>query len=124
MLFRSQNFARYQSLFLDSTIRPCIQRLPTDPNPEAVVPQIVLVSEPETSGQPFPALVQILMQRGDWLLLLPQTLRHPFEMPALPTESYMLPNHCDGSTLPQVIHTLRPQHVVFIHGTPDRKSVV
>ena len=113
-----QNFARYQSLFLDSTIRPCIQRLSTDPNPEA--PQIVLVSEPETCGQPFPALVQIMMQRGDWLLLLPQTLRHPFEMPALPTESYMLPNHCDASTLPQVIHTLRPQHVVFIHGTPEK----
>ena len=131
-----QNFARYQSLFLDSTIRPCIQRLTKRPNtfaaefiapafvapafvaPESV-PQIILVSEPE-SGQPLPALVQILMQRGDWLLLFSQTSRHQFEIPALPTESYALPNHCDGSTLPQVIHTLRPQHVVFIHGTPEK----
>jgi Cft2 family RNA processing exonuclease len=121
-----QNFARYQSLFLDSTIRPCIQRLTKRPNvfasefvaPE-FVPEIILVSEPE-SGQPLPALVQILMQRGDWLLLFSQTSRHRFEMPALPTDSYAFPNHCDGSTLPQVIHTLRPQHVVFIHGTPEK----
>jgi Cft2 family RNA processing exonuclease len=114
-----QNFARYQSLFLDSTIRPCIQRLTSDPKTFAV-PQIILISQPGTSGQPLPALVQILMQRGDWLLLFPRTSRHQFEMPALPTESYTLPNHCDGSTLPQVIHTLRPQHVVFIHGTPEK----
>ena len=115
-----QNFARYQSLFLDSTIRPCIQRLTIDPNSSAVAPQIILVSEPETSGQPLPALVQILIQRGDWLVLFPKTNRHQFEIPALPTESYALPNHCDGSTLPQVIHTLRPQHVIFIHGTPEK----
>lgn len=121
-----QNFARYQSLFLDSTIRPCIQRLTTRPNtfpsefmaPE-FVPEIILISEPE-SGQPLPALVQILIQRGDWLMLFSKTSRHQLEMPALPTESYALPNHCDGSTLPQVIHTLRPQHVVFIHGTPEK----
>jgi Cft2 family RNA processing exonuclease len=115
-----QNFARYQSLFLDSTIRPCIQRLTIDPNSSAVAPQIILVSEPETLGQPLPALVQILIQRGDWLVLFPKTNRHQFEIPALPTESYALPNHCDGSTLPQVIHTLRPQHVIFIHGTPEK----
>ncbi len=116
-----QNFARYQSLFLDSTIRPWIQRLTTRPNTFApeFVPEIILVSEPEL-GQPLPALVQILMQRGDWLLLFSQTSRHPFEMLGLPTDSYALPNHCDGSTLPQVIHTLRPQHVVFIHGTPEK----
>ena len=112
-----QNFARYQSLFLDSTIRPCIQRLPLCSKTIAV-PQIILVSQPETSGQPLPALVQSLMERGNWLLLFPHTSHHHFEMPSLSTESYALPNHCDGSTLPQVIHTLRPQHVVFIHGTP------
>ncbi len=119
-----QNFARYQSLFLDSTIRPCIQRLTTDPNPSPtapeILPQIILVSQPEASGQPLPAVLQILMQRGDWLLLFSKTSHHKFELPAVPTESYMLPNHCDGSTLPQVIHTLRPQHVVLIHGTPEK----
>ncbi|MGB7086378.1 MAG: MBL fold metallo-hydrolase [Phormidesmis sp.] len=31
-------------------------------------------------------------------------------------EHYMLTNHCDGGGTTQLIHNLRPQHVVFVHG--------
>ncbi|MEO1393468.1 MAG: MBL fold metallo-hydrolase [Cyanobacteria bacterium J06634_5] len=33
-----------------------------------------------------------------------------------PIEHYMLTSHCDGGGTTQLIHNLRPQHVVFVHG--------
>jgi hypothetical protein len=33
-------------------------------------------------------------------------------------ESYLLAQHCDGPGTTQLIHNLRPQHVVFVHGSP------
>ncbi|MBD2103751.1 MBL fold metallo-hydrolase [Leptolyngbya sp. FACHB-261] len=32
-------------------------------------------------------------------------------------ETYLLGDHCDGSSTTQLIHNLRPQHVVFVHGS-------
>ncbi|MBW4472242.1 MAG: MBL fold metallo-hydrolase [Stenomitos rutilans HA7619-LM2] len=34
------------------------------------------------------------------------------------TETYLLAQHCDGPGTTQLIHNLRPQHVVFVHGSP------
>lgn len=33
-------------------------------------------------------------------------------------DSFLLAEHCDGPGTTQLIHNLRPQHVVFIHGSP------
>ncbi|XGV95400.1 MAG: MBL fold metallo-hydrolase [Leptolyngbya sp. BL-A-14] len=33
-------------------------------------------------------------------------------------ETYLLAQHCDGPGTTQLIHNLRPQHVIFIHGSP------
>ena len=35
-----------------------------------------------------------------------------------PEEIYLLAQHCDGPGTTQLIHNLRPQHVVFVHGSP------
>lgn len=35
-------------------------------------------------------------------------------------EHYMLTNHCDGVGTTQLIHNLRPQHVIFVHGRPQQ----
>lgn len=43
--------------------------------------------------------------------LTPDT-RHPT------IETYLLAQHCDGPGTTQLIHNLRPQHVVFVHGSP------
>ncbi len=121
-----QNFARYQALFLDTTIRPWIQRLerldqlqisndlvPNDLNLPSV-PQILLIQELDSPDDSWPTWTRSLMQRSDWVVLMPETDRRP------ETETYRLPDHCDGATLPQVIHNLRPQHVVFIHGIEEK----
>jgi hypothetical protein len=34
-------------------------------------------------------------------------------------DTFLLSEHCDGPGTTQLIHNLRPQHVVFIHGSPD-----
>ncbi len=34
-----------------------------------------------------------------------------------PTETYLLAQHCDGPGTTQLIHNLRPQHVILIHGS-------
>ena len=34
----------------------------------------------------------------------------------LPVEHYMLTSHCDGGGTTQLVHNLRPQHIVFVHG--------
>ncbi len=33
-------------------------------------------------------------------------------------ETYLLAQHSDGSGITQLIHNLRPQHVIFVHGSP------
>lgn len=33
-------------------------------------------------------------------------------------DTFLLAEHCDGSGTTQLIHNLRPQHVVFMHGSP------
>jgi Cft2 family RNA processing exonuclease len=132
-----QNFARYQALFLDTTIRPWIQRLehldqlqtsndllPNDLTPNnltpnnlllPLVPQILLIQELDSIEDSWPDWTRSLMQRSDWMVLMPQQTDRPAE-----TETFLLPDHCDGATLPQVIHNLRPQHVVFIHGSEEK----
>ncbi len=132
-----KNFARYQALFLDTTTRPWIQRLdtldqiqisndlmpndllPNDLRPNdlilPLVPQILLIQELDSPNESWPSWIRSLMQRSDWVVLMPQTDRRNPE-----TEPYILPDHCDGATLPQVIHNLRPQHVIFIHGTEEK----
>ncbi|MEL6813206.1 MAG: MBL fold metallo-hydrolase [Cyanobacteria bacterium J06598_3] len=37
-------------------------------------------------------------------------------------EHYMLTNHCDGGGTTQLIHNLRPQHVMFVHGDVHQLS--
>jgi Zn-dependent metallo-hydrolase RNA specificity domain len=34
-------------------------------------------------------------------------------------DTYLLAQHCDGPSTTQLIHNLRPQHVIFVHGSPN-----
>ncbi len=34
-------------------------------------------------------------------------------------ETYLLTDHCDGLGTTQLIHNLRPQHIIFVHGSPS-----
>lgn len=132
-----QNFARHQPLFWDERIRPRVRRLPADPEQfreivSCATPCIIL-TDTERDLSDYCRHCD-----GSWLLLVPQ---HPGQMGAVETatyqalqhspvmrnklrsghltiDSYLLGEHCDGPGTTQLIHNLRPQHVIFIHGSP------
>ena len=127
-----QNFARHQPLFWDERIRPRVRRLP--PNSSAQSPCIILTDPDKDLSQ------YLLSEKAaeSWLVLVPHypgqmgavefTLNQALQnSPALQAavqakritlEPYLLADHCDCSGTTQLIHNLRPQHVVFIHGAP------
>ncbi|PZV07132.1 MAG: hypothetical protein DCF22_22555 [Leptolyngbya sp.] len=117
-----QNFARHQPLFWDERVRPRVRRL----TPEARAklgqsPCIVVTDEVADWHQYYQANPEV------WLALLPMELdRHwidreteslPGSSASLATETYLLAQHCDGTGTTQLIHNLRPQHVLFVHGS-------
>jgi len=127
-----QNFARHQPLFWDERVRPRVRRLQPGQKPALNSPCIVLadraVNFSEYCNPP----------NQPWLLLYPQ---HPPTQGATTTnvsaapeltqqlkaeiasgrltfETYLLAQHCDGPGTTQLIHNLRPQHVVLVHSSP------
>ncbi len=122
-----QNFAQHQPLFWDERVRPRVRRL--QPRQQTSVGQsscVVLVDQTadlreycSSNGRP-------------WLLLLPrrlggsldpatavtQGLQAEIQAGCLTVETYLLAQHCDGPGTAQLIHNLRPQHVIFVHGSP------
>ncbi|NJR38422.1 MAG: MBL fold metallo-hydrolase [Leptolyngbyaceae cyanobacterium CSU_1_4] len=127
-----QNFARHQPLFWDERIRPRVRRLP--PHASLQSPCIVLTDQDKDlsqyllSGKNSPSWLILIphqpSQIGSVELTFNQTLQ---DSPALQAavqagritpEPYLLADHCDGAGTTQLIHNLRPQHVVFIHGAP------
>jgi len=115
-----QNFARHQSLFWDERVRPRVRRLLPDYRSDvANAPCIVLTDETTDLRQYYRA------NPREWLILRPQEPHRPVAQAAgnprsanSPlTETYLLAQHCDGPGTTQLIHNLRPQHVVFFHGS-------
>jgi Cft2 family RNA processing exonuclease len=132
-----QNFARHQSLFWDERIRPRVRRLPTTGgNGKTALPGqapcIILTDNVADFSQ------YCYSDTGPWLLLLPQqpgrmgsvewavtqaiesstALQAQIQSGRLTIETFLLADHCDGSGTTQLIHNLRPQHVIFVHGSP------
>lgn len=136
-----QNFARHQPLFWDDRIRPKVRRLPADPESLSAAladetPCIVITDWTA-------ALMRYCQFNSNpWLLLLPQSagqinsiewsvqqhiqtsaaLQTLIQMRQLEVDTYLLGDHCDGAGTTQLIHNLRPQHVVFVHGAPTYLS--
>ncbi len=133
-----QNFSRHQPLFWDEKIRPRVRRLPPElRHSVGQSPAIVIVDETaDLREYLYPDL-------SSWLILLPQRPsrfgNHPessnwadltrdwlpdatkqfqtdIKTGRLTVETYLLAQHCDGPGTTQLIHNLRPQHVVFVHG--------
>lgn len=146
-----QNFAQHQPLFWDERVRPRMRRLvalehsqaKTEALPPFSSPCIVLTDKTADFTQ------YCRPDTGPWLLLLPQhpsyatsseqargdrgltvyqskaairQLQAAIQAGALVVETYLLADHCDGPGTTQLIHNLRPQHVVFVHGSPTYLS--
>ncbi|NJR50679.1 MAG: MBL fold metallo-hydrolase [Leptolyngbyaceae cyanobacterium CSU_1_3] len=116
-----QNFARHQPLFWDERVRPRVRHLPVE--------QRALVSQ-----NPCIVLTDLTMnlsqfcqsEEDSWVILLPQHVSQQevgaeieLSIPHPTLETYLLAQHCDGPSTTQLIHNLRPQHVIFVHGAPN-----
>jgi Cft2 family RNA processing exonuclease len=136
-----QNFAQHQPLFWDQRVRPRVQRLEPEQHQFASQsPCIILCDKPVDVSQYCHAV------EHSWLLLLPQRpgqvsplaqsransapplvdpvmdaitrFQPQIQAGQLKVETYLLAQHCDGPGTTQMIHNLRPQHVIFVHGSP------
>ncbi|QLE58414.1 MBL fold metallo-hydrolase [Nostoc sp. TCL26-01] len=111
-----QNFARHQPLFWDERVRPRVRRLqPEHRSTVGKSPCIVLTDSTANLEQ------YCQPETGPWLILLPEKIdirvNKKYSAPTT-TESYLMAQHSDGPGTTQLIHNLRPQHVIFVHGSP------
>lgn len=122
-----QNFARHQPLFWDERVRPRVRRLTADQRPEVGKAPCIVLTDFATELDQF-----CYLETGSWVVLLPQQASQqaqqetaqgvaslPLRASLVAIEPYLLAQHCDGPSTTQLIHNLRPQHVVFVHGAPN-----
>lgn len=110
-----QNFAKHQPLFWDERVRPRLRRLQPKSKHNIKHPCIIVTDESADLNQYCQA------NTGDWVVLLPEKPGYPIEFKSsgiASVETYLLAQHSDGSGITQLIHNLRPQHIIFVHGSP------
>lgn len=116
-----QNFAKHQPLFWDEQVLPRLRRFPPQDGERCRFPCILLTDDLTNLRQ------YLTLNWESWLILLPQNARHGIsldfeqlfsEFPRLKIHTYFLAEHSDGRNTTQLIHNIRPQHVVFVHGSP------
>lgn len=118
-----QNFAKHQSLFWDERICPRMSRLNSPDSLTSSKKTGVFLANYKSNLWQY-----LTSETEEWLVLLPE---HPQEyshskLPQLELldnlsyvtiETYLLAEHSDGRNTTQLIHNLRPQHVIFVHGS-------
>lgn len=113
-----QNFAQHQPLFWDDKVRPRVRRLTSKAPPLDSRPCIAIVDLDTDLGE------YAKDSENSWVLLLaeqPGMARDKisvFESEFFEVETYLLAEHCDGPGTTQLIHNLRPQHIIFVSGSP------
>lgn len=111
-----QNFARHQPLFWDARVRPRMRRLPPEQRGSVGRSPCIVLTDRAVDWREY-----WQPDAKAWVLLLPQTPGYPVRTQDLgltSVETYLLAQHSDGLGTTQLIHNLRPQHVIFIHGSP------
>lgn len=117
-----RNFAKHQSLFWDERISPKMRRLNRLGNLASDQKAGVFLVDYRSDLWEYPAT-----ETKEWLILLPehpQEYIHPdspqlellHSLSSVSIETYLLAEHSDGRNTTQLIHNLRPQHVIFVHG--------
>ncbi|WP_051482585.1 MBL fold metallo-hydrolase [Synechocystis sp. PCC 7509] len=113
-----QNFARHQPLFWDERVRPRMRRLQPNQQLPSTRPYIILTDDTKNLSQycqPDPEA---------WRIFLPEKPGYSginsltTNLSSASIETYLLAQHSDGPGTTQLIHNLRPQDVIFIHGSP------
>lgn len=136
-----QNFAQHQPIFWDERINPNIKRLPTvQTDAHTLQAPAVLLVHPTT-----PVELYCPRYQGSWSVFLPEqadlrvwqtelntypaydwfdSFKNATTSGTVQLETYQLYSHCDGNGTTQLIHNLRPRHVVLIHGALDQLSAL
>jgi Cft2 family RNA processing exonuclease len=121
-----QNFAQHQPLFWDDRIRPRVRRLTPEHRAQlGQTPCIVLTDESADwntywadSIRPWMLFLRQKPGQNLDIILTPESEEKGFS-PSIPkVETYLISEHCDGPGTTQLIHNLRPQHIIFVHGSP------
>ncbi|MEM9805688.1 MAG: MBL fold metallo-hydrolase [Cyanobacteria bacterium P01_D01_bin.56] len=139
-----QNFAQHQAVFWDERINPNIKRLPHRPrgsDAQTIEAPAVILAHPATS-------IDLYCQRyrGPWSVFLPEqaplrvwqtqidkygptydwldSFKNATQSGTLKLETYQLYSHCDGDGTTQLIHNLRPRHVVLVHGQLEQLTAL
>lgn len=109
-----QNFAKHQPLFWDDRISPRIQSL--DLINQSPSPSIILIDQ-DTDWLHHPNLGS-----NSYLIFLPDqatALKTELLSQNIPFTTFLLAEHCDVAGTTQLIHNLKPQHVIFMHGNSN-----
>ncbi|NES67463.1 MAG: MBL fold metallo-hydrolase [Okeania sp. SIO2D1] len=113
-----QNFAKHQPLFWDERVCPRMRRLDAQTRFDGEHLPCIVLTDCNLDWQRY-----CRYEPNDWLILLPSPTNLHFDenllIPELSLESYHLSEHCDRQGTTQLIHNLRPQHVIFVHGSPN-----
>lgn len=112
-----QNFARHQPLFWDERVRPRVRRLPPENRGTVGRNPCIVLTDVNSDLQAY-----LQEDTGPWLILAPQKIESRVyqQSPCLvQVETYLLAQHSDCPGTTQLIHNLRPQHVIFVHGAPE-----
>ncbi len=128
-----QNFAQHQSIFWDDRINPTIKRLSAGASTMPLHTPAVFLIHPAT-----PVDLYCHRHQGSWSVFLPEqadlrawqtqinthgpaydwfdSFKNATTSGTVQLETYQLYSHCDGDGTTQLIHNLRPRHVVLLHG--------
>lgn len=118
-----QNFAKHQALFWDERICPRMRRLNHPSRFAASQNRRVFLVDYRSNLWSY-----MSDKVADWLVLLPEhplNYIHPkspqlellHNLSSIEIETYLLAEHSDGRNTTQLIHNLRPQHVILVHGS-------
>ncbi|BAW96907.1 metallo-beta-lactamase superfamily domain protein [[Synechococcus] sp. NIES-970] len=120
-----QNFARHQALFWDDRVYPRMHRLAPGEYPDLTAGNHVIITDYANDfakyceGSSSPCLLLLPEHPGVWLNFDTPPLAAIAPQKNVQIETYLLAEHSDGRNTTQLIHNLRPQHVVFFHGSPQ-----
>jgi Cft2 family RNA processing exonuclease len=122
-----RNFAQHQELFWDQKVRPRVGRIESIAQLGAK-PCVLLVDKHSewTEWLGGGNRTELDSHSRPWLILLPESQNHGaqilnsgFTHPSARIEPYLLADHSDVLGTTQLIHTLKPQHIVFVHGSSN-----
>jgi hypothetical protein len=116
-----QNFAKHQPLFWDDRVCPRMRRLSAENLSRVGLTSSIVIADYRSDLQQY-----CQNESDSWLILLPEhprllltpdspQLKNLVKNPQITMQTYLLAEHSDGRNTTQLIHNLRPQHVVFVH---------